>query len=111
MNHDPDSNRSRKDVKVCHGFRKFFTNQCINSELLTERRSLLEGHNLRANDNNYVRQQDNLYSEYLKAADNLTINEENRLKKKVVVLQQRNDNLDRLLDRLDKLEKEIGIKI
>ena len=84
VNHDPDSNRSRKDVKVCHGFRKFFTNQCINSELLTERRWLLEGHNLKANDNNYVRQNPSqLLTEYMKAVDNLTINPENRLRRKV----------------------------
>ncbi len=112
VNHDPDSHKNRKDVKVCHGFRKFFSNQCINSELLTERRWLLEGHNLKANDNSYVRQhQGQLLTEYMKAVDNLTINEENRLKRKVSTLEVRNDRLERALDKIDRLEKELGINI
>lgn len=93
VDHGPNNHKIRKEVKICHGFRKFFTNQCINSGLLTERRWLLEGHNLKANDNSYVRQQDQLYSEYLKAVDLLTINPENRLLRKVTELTEQQDEI------------------
>ncbi len=110
VNHDPDSNRSRKDVKICHGFRKFFTNQCINSELLTERRWLLEGHHLLNNDNNYVRQNHSqLLTEYMKAVDNLTINEENRLKRKVEILTIEKSKVDLALSQIEDMKKRIGL--
>jgi hypothetical protein len=51
---------------------------------------LLEGHSLKANDKSYVKISENpkdLLKEYLKAVDNLTINEENRLRKKVEKLE------------------------
>jgi len=92
--------------------RKFYVGQLVNSNLHETIIRKLSGHSDSNLTQLYSKQTvDEMLGEYLKAADNLTINEENRLKKKVVVLQKRNDNLDRLLDRLDKLEKEIGIKI
>ena len=111
VNHDPDSNRSRKDVKVCHGFRKFFTNQCINSELLTERRWLLEGHNLKANDNNYVRQNPNqLLTEYMKAVDNLTIDPSQRMARKIQSLEVEKTQIQALALELEKVKRMMAKK-
>jgi hypothetical protein len=45
----------RKDVPIAHGFRKSFTTQLVEADVKTELRWLLEGHNLKANDSNYVR--------------------------------------------------------
>ena len=53
--------------------------------------------------------EDEMLREYEKGIDALTIDPANRLQKKVTVLQERNDRLDKVLDRIDKLEKEIGI--
>jgi len=87
----------RKEVPIAHGFRKFFTTQLIESDLKTELRWLLEGHNLKANDSNYVRTSEKrLQQEYEKAIDNLTINEENRLRKKVEILQIEKSELEML---------------
>ena len=105
------SANKRKEIARAHGFRKFFTTQLVNSKVNPEIREMLLGHSIGLAGAYYKPTEDEMLEEYMKAVDNLTINEENRLKKKVVVLQKRNDNLDRLLDRLDKLEKEIGIKI
>jgi hypothetical protein len=110
VNHGPNNHKNRKEVKICHGFRKFFTNQCINSELLTERRWLLEGHNLKANDNSYVRQQDNLLSEYMKAVDNLTIDPSQRLQRKVEVLTIEKSKVDLALSQIEDLKKKIGLE-
>jgi hypothetical protein len=76
----------RKEVKELHGFRKFFTSQLVNANINTEKRWLLEGHALSNNDPAYVRVKDQLYSEYMKAVDFLTINEESKLKKRVETL-------------------------
>jgi site-specific recombinase XerD len=78
----------RKEVPIAHGFRKFFSTQLVEADVKTELRWLLEGHNLKANDGNYIRTSEKrLQQEYEKAIDNLTINEGNRLLKKVETLQ------------------------
>ena len=87
VNHTFD-NRTRHTITLVDGFRKFFTNQLIEADLKTEYRWLLEGHNLKGNDNYYVRiTEKKLYEEYQKAIDCLTINPENRLKRKVEKLE------------------------
>jgi hypothetical protein len=96
----------RKEVPIAHGFRKFFTTQLIESDLKTELRWLLEGHDLKANDGNYVRTTEKrLEQEYEKAIDNLTINEEYRLKRKVEILQIEKSRIDELEAKIQELEK------
>jgi hypothetical protein len=50
-----------------------------------------------------------MYAEYEKAIDNLTIDPANRLQRKVTELQIKQDRMDRVLSRIDVLEKELGI--
>ena len=70
---------------------------------------MLEGHNLKANDGNYVRTSEKrLQQEYEKAIDNLTINEENRLRKKVEILKIEKSRIDMLEAKIQKLEKKHG---
>ena len=67
------------------------------------------GHSI-GSDNSYFRPtQDKILSEYMKALSELTINEENRLKKKVIELQVKYDRVDQLVARINLLEKEAGI--
>jgi hypothetical protein len=83
---DHDNPNKRKEVPIFHGMRKFFSSQLVKADVKTEYRWLLEGHSLKANDKSYVKISENpkdLLDEYLKAVDNLTINEEKRLRKKV----------------------------
>jgi integrase len=87
---DHDNPHKRKEVPIFHGFRKFFSSQLVKADVKTEYKWLLEGHSLKANDKSYVKISENpkdLLKEYLKAVDNLTINEENRLRKKVEKLE------------------------
>ena len=78
-----------------HGFRKFFSSQLVEADLKTELRWLLEGHNLKGNDTSYVRTTEKrLLKEYEKAINHLTINEENRLKKKIEVLEIEKSKLE-----------------
>jgi hypothetical protein len=99
----------RKEVPIAHGFRKFFTTELIESDLKTELRWLLEGHNLKANDSNYVRTTEKrLQQEYEKAIDNLTINEENRFNRKIEVLKIEKSRIDILEVKMQKLERKHG---
>jgi hypothetical protein len=58
---------------------------------------LLEGHNLKANDSNYIRTSEKrLQQEYEKAINNLTINEVNKLKMQVKKLEIEKSQLEKL---------------
>jgi site-specific recombinase XerD len=96
----------RHEVKIAHGFRKFFTNQLIEADVKTEYRWLMEGHNLKANDEYYVRiHEQKLYEEYEKAIDNLTIDPSNRLQRKVEMLTIEKSRLDRIEEKMLKMEQ------
>lgn len=110
---DPDIKKHagsiRKEVPIVHGFRKYFSSQLVEADVKTELRWLLEGHNLKANDSNYVRTTEKrLQEEYEKAIDLLTINEENRLKRKVEILKIEKSRIDMLEAKIQKLEKKQG---
>lgn len=99
----------RSDVPSCNGFRRFFTSQCINANLNSEKRWLLEGHNLKADDNSYAHLDDTLEKEYLKAIDDLTINPENRLQRRLNDAEAKVSEMDELRLALTRIEKELGL--
>jgi predicted transcriptional regulator len=68
---------------------------------------LLEGHNLKANDSNYVRvSEKSLLQEYEKGIDNLTIDPANRLQRTVEILKIEKSRIDMLEAKIQKLEKK-----
>ena len=93
---NPENNRfKRQTVPILHSFRKFFSSQPVEADLKTELRWLLEGHNLKGNDFNYVGvSEKSLQQEYEKAINHLTINEENRLKRTVEILKIEKSKLE-----------------
>ena len=104
INHSADKHY-RKTIPQIHGFRKFFTTQLVDAELNTEKRWLLEGHVLKGNNPHYVRVTEKaLLTEYLKAVDALTINPENRLKRKVEKLEVEKNQFERLAAKIASLE-------
>ena len=76
----------KKNIAVAHGFRKFFTTQLINSKVNPEIREMLLGHKIGLAGAYYRPTEQEMFTEYEKAIDKLTINEENRLKRKVETL-------------------------
>jgi integrase len=102
------SGRERVQVPLAHGFRKFWTTQVINSKVNPEIRELLLGHKIGLMSSYYRPTKQEMIDEYIKAFDNLTINEENRLKKKVDELQVKYDKIDALVSRIDQLEKQLS---
>ena len=105
---NPNNNRfKRQTVPILHGFRKFFSNQLVEADLNTELRWLLEGHNLKGNDSNYVRvSEKRLQQEYEKAINHLTINEENRLKRSVEILNIEKSKLEIIAKDLSFLKRK-----
>ena len=95
-----------REVHLTHGFRKFFTNQLFEADLKTEYRWSLEGHKLQGNDPYYVRISEKLLlDQYLRGVNNLTINEEFRLKMKVETLTIERSRVDKLEEKIRRIEK------
>jgi len=102
----------RKEVPIAHGFRKFFMTQCVNSKVDPQAREMLLGHKIGLASCYYRPTEDEMYTEYQKALDNLTINEENRLKRKVHDLSNKTKENEYIIGaKLNEKEKEIeGLK-
>jgi integrase len=99
--------RKRKKVKLMHGFHKFFKTQLLQSHVDTTIRKMLMGHDLKLDDAYDRPSFDFIVSEYLKAVDNLTINPENRLKRRVEKLEVEKTQFDRLAAQIARLEARI----
>lgn len=91
--------KRRNDVQMAHGLRKFFATQMENADVNDLDNEALLGHKtgLRGT---YRKTPEKRLLEYLKAVNNLTINEENRLKLKVKSLESQEG-------RIITLEKEL----
>ncbi|MGB8034506.1 MAG: hypothetical protein WCF03_11870 [Nitrososphaeraceae archaeon] len=72
-----------KKVHMWHGFRKFANTQMVQADLKGAAKEMLLGHSIGLDDKYYRPTPAQLLEEYLKAVDLLTINEENRLRRKV----------------------------
>jgi integrase len=94
------------DVPIAHGFRKFFTTQLINNKVNSEIREMLLGHNIGLASAYYRPTRDEMYFEYEKAIGALTINEENRLKKKIETLTIEKSRLDILEEKFKLIEQK-----
>lgn len=103
--------KARKDIPLMHGFRKFFNTSLMNSDVHPSFKKLLMGHSVELDEVYYdkgsEKSRQKLFDEYCKAIDALTINEENRLRKKVEELTVRSDQISELKYELDKLRQSI----
>jgi integrase len=105
---DHTSKFNRKEVARAHGFIKFFTTQCINSKVNPEIREMLRGHKIGLASCYYRPTEQEMLAEYQKAIDNLTINEENRLKLKLEQsIQIEKSKIDELKADFEKFKNEV----
>jgi hypothetical protein len=95
----------RKQIPIFHGFRKFCTKQLIDSKVNPEIREMLLGHKIGLASCYYKPTEHEMLQEYLKAVGLLTINEENRLRNKVRVLEVEKSRLDELELTIKRLEE------
>ena len=73
------------------------------------KRRMLEGHSVGIDEHYCKPSEEDLLEEYMKAVDNLTINEENRLRKKVEMLTIAKDKVDLALSQIEDMKKRIGL--
>lgn len=99
----------RKTVPRAHGFRKAFSTFTLNAKMDIIKRRMLEGHSVGIDEHYCKPSEEDLQEEYMKAADNLTINEENRLRKKVEVLTIEKSKVDLALSQIEDMKKRIGL--
>lgn len=104
------SKRERKNTPITHVFRKFFTTQLVNSKANPEIREMLLGHKIGLMSAYYRPTEEEMFAEYEKAIDNLTISEENRLKRKVQILEMDSSRMDRIEQQIQKMEETINKK-
>ena len=106
---DPVNRYRRKEVQRLHGFRKFFTTQLVHAKVIPEIREMLLGHKIGLASAYYKPTEDEILAEYMKAIDNLTINPENRLKRKVEMLTIEKSKVDLALSQIEEMKKKIGL--
>ncbi len=100
-----------KQLQPDHSFRKFFNTCLMNSDVAHSFKELLVGHSVRLDDVYYDKDNETsrqkIIVEYMKAVDALTINEEYRLKKKIIEYE------DKLKDapKIGELESHLAAKI
>jgi hypothetical protein len=102
--------RLRKEVKASHGFRKFATTNMIRAKVNPEAREMLLGHSIGLSDSYYQPDANEILIEYLKAVDLLTINEENRLKRKVEELSSEADQIKTMREQITQLQKQYSMQ-
>ena len=78
----------RDHIPCIHGLRKFAITEMARAGVDTEKAKVLSGHSIGVRGHYVKYTEDELLQEYLKAVNNLTINEENRLKSKVKTLEK-----------------------
>lgn len=89
-----EKGKIRKNVRLTAGFRKFFDTQLIYAQVEPRTKELFLGHSIGLDDHYFKPEENYVLQEYLKAVDNLTINEENRLRKELVKLTKKNSELE-----------------
>jgi integrase len=95
----------KKDIAIAHGFRKFFTTQLINSKLNPEIREMLLGHKIGLASAYYRPTEEEMFQEYQKAINNLTIDPANRLKIEVELLKGEKNEITSLKKQVNRNEE------
>jgi hypothetical protein len=100
-----------EDLQPDHGLRKFFNTSLMNSDVAYTFKELLMGHSVKLDnvyyDKNNEKSQQKILLEYMKAIDALTINDEYRLKKKIVEYEEKLKDVPKV----EQLESHLANKI
>ena len=105
---DYENNRKegRNSTMLTHAFRKFFNTECAKAGVYPDFIEMMLGHKLPGVRSHYMKPDINTLLEgtkevkgYLAAIDSLTINDENRLQKKVEALEQQDDYQKYVIDK------------
>ena len=101
--------KHRHPFQAAHGFRKFFFSQCQLGGMSILDCNKLTNHSNGINDSYYKPTDEDLLKSYLKVVDYLTIDEEYKLKKKLAILGDKQNENETLI-KIKLLEKDDEIK-
>jgi hypothetical protein len=90
------TDRRRHEFQANHSYRKWFKTRCEIAGMRSIFVEILLSHSTGISDSYFRPTTSEILEEFLKAADYLTINEENRLRKKIDELQDRQSQMDLL---------------
>jgi hypothetical protein len=100
-----------EDLQPDHSLRKFFNTALMNSDVAYTFKELLMGHSVKLDnvyyDRNNEKSQQKILLEYMKAIDALTINDEYRLKKKIVEYEEKLKDVPKV----EQLESHLANKV
>jgi hypothetical protein len=100
-----------EDLQPDHSLRKFFNTPLMNSDVAYTFKELLMGHSVKLDnvyyDKDSEKSQQKILLEYMKAIDALTINDEYRLKKKIVEYEEKLKDVPKV----EQLESHLANKI
>ena len=96
---------------MTHGFRKFFVAMLVNTGIHETIIRKLTGHSDKGNLTQLYSKQteEEMLTEYWKAVDALTINPENRLRRKVEMLTIEKSKVDEALSEIHKMKARLGL--
>lgn len=98
----------RKEVAICHGFRKYYTTKLINKKINPEIREMLLGHKIGLAGVYYKPTDDDFLEEYQKVIDELTIDPTKKMLRTIEVLKIEKSRVDMLEAKMQKFEKKYG---
>jgi integrase len=105
----------RGDIMGCHGFRKFYESNAYKAGMdhmyirrLMGQKSGLEDSYLKLSEEELL-EGDSKHVGYVDIIDQLTINEENRLKREVQTLKIRADKIEKIMSEIEQVKKRIGL--
>jgi hypothetical protein len=100
--------KKRHEFQVDHGYRKFFKTRCELGGMKPINIEKLLSHSIGISDSYYRATEGELLDDYLKAIDSLTIDERNKLKKRIDKLEEKNENEDYIIKaRLHEKDEQI----
>ena len=88
----------RHEKALFHAFRKYFDTTLANSDVNPLIKELLMGHSVGLDNSYYRPTEEKILSEYIKAVNNLTINEEFRLKQQVAELSEKSKDAEYIIN-------------
>jgi integrase len=78
-----DSKKKRHEFQTDHGFRKWFKTRCEMSHMESINIAVLMNHSIGISDSYYRPTEKQIFEDYLKAVDSLTVSDEQKLQKEV----------------------------
>jgi integrase len=111
VNHETENYKYQRHKKATfHGFRKYFNTCLVNADVNVTIKEILMGHSVGLDDSYFRPTEKQLLTEYLKAVNELTINEENRLRTRVAKLEVEKSQIEALAYELEQVKKAITLK-